>query len=317
MYEKRFALNRRPFPATPDTFYYYSSTTHEHALTQLLRAVSDDEGMMLVSGEPGTGKTLLGHCLLERLEANVTSALVTNSHFDDCTALLQAILYDLSLPYEGSGQLLRLRLTDFLLENCANGNRTVLVLDEAHHLRDKHLEELRLLGNLEAGQGKAFQVILLSQPSLLERLVHPDLAACSQRMATRIKLEPMRLEESIDYLLHHLRAAGGRPNAIIDEVALEIIAQGTHGVPRLLNQTAHQAFLLADRADMRKVDAEAALEALSILGLEQNHTGFGDDCSVNALDGAIDESKLVALVNPEALGDDSRETAGIHPRRPA
>lgn len=268
MYHQRFALSRRPFPATPDTSCYYPASAHEAALARLHRAIDDDEGLMLLSGAPGTGKTLLGQCLLEQLDQQITSAFITNTHFEDRTALLQAILYDLGLSYDGSCQALRLRLTDFLLANCAAGKRALLVLDEAHHLRPEHLEELRLLGNLEAGSGKAFQVILLALPAILETLQLPELTACSQRVVTRASVDALALDEAIDYLLHHLRIAGGRSETIIDDVALEILAQGALGIPRLLNHAGHQALKLTDQADLQKIDAEAALEALAVLGLD-------------------------------------------------
>src|SRR5262249_747879 len=109
----RFGLKHRPFRATPDSMFYYPATGHEHALAQLLRAVAEDEGLVLLAGAPGTGKTLLAHVLLERLGPDVSSAFLTNTHLPDRTSLLQAVLYDLSLAYEGrSEQELRIRLTD-------------------------------------------------------------------------------------------------------------------------------------------------------------------------------------------------------------
>src|SRR5262249_36551906 len=101
MYESHFGLRERPFRPTPDCGAYYPATSHERALTRLLQALADDEGIVLLTGEPGTGKTLLCHCLLERLGPDVASAFVTNSHLADRASLLQALLYDLSLPYEG------------------------------------------------------------------------------------------------------------------------------------------------------------------------------------------------------------------------
>src|SRR5262249_39251723 len=158
----------RPFRPTPDSTCYYPATCHERALHQLLQGLRDDEGIVVLTGEPGTGKTLLCHCLLERLGPDVTSVLLTNTHFRDRAALLQAILYDLSLPYEGrTEQEMRLALTDFLLSNYAAGRRTVLLADEAQHLTTEVLEELRLLANLESRQGKAVQVVLAAHPSLL------------------------------------------------------------------------------------------------------------------------------------------------------
>jgi len=269
MYETRFGLTRRPFPATPDDALYYPATGHEAALATLLRSIDDEEGMALLSGAPGTGKTLLGYCLSERLGPEMVSAFLPNSHLADRSALFQAFLYDLNLPYEeGSEQVLRLRLTDYLLKNCGADQRSILIVDEAQHLSVDLLEELRLLGNLEAGGKKAVQVILLAQPALLQKLADPQLASLHQRLMVRSQVEPLGVEEALDYLLHHLRQAGGSPETIIDEAGLEVLARGTRGVPRLLNQAGHQALLLAHAADLSIVDAEAALEALAHLGLE-------------------------------------------------
>lgn len=272
MYETRFGLQRRPFPAIADDAFYYPATGHEAALATLARAVHDEEGLALVCGDPGTGKTLLGYCLSERLANEAVCAFLPNSHLADRSALFQALLFDLKLPYEdGSEQVLRLRVTSYLLETSV-AKRTVLLIDEAHHLSLDLLEELRLLGNLEAAGKKALQAILLAQPVLMEKLACPELNALRQRLTTQVQLEPLGIDESVDYLLHHLRHAGGRPEQIIDEAGLEVLARGTKGIPRLLNQAGHQALLLADAAEANIVDAEAALEALSALGLElQEH----------------------------------------------
>ncbi len=269
MYETRFGLKRRPFPATPDNALYYPATGHEAALAMLITAIHDEDGIALLSGAPGTGKTLLGYCLSERLGESAVCAFLPNSHFADRCALFQALLYDLSLPYEDGGeQILRLRLTDYLLKNCMADKRSILIVDEAQHLSLDLLEELRLLGNLEAGGKKAVQVILLAQPALFQKLACVEMAPLRQRLRVRAEVGPFGLDEANDYLLHHLRQAGGCPEKIIDDAGLEVLARGTGGVPRLLNQAGHQALLLADAGDLRLVDAEAALEALAILGLE-------------------------------------------------
>src|SRR5262249_39251572 len=127
MVENRFGLRQRPFPVTPDSACYYPATSHEGALSRILRGLADNEGLMLLTGAPGTGKTLLCHRLLEQLGPDVTSAFLTNSHCATRADLLQAILYDLSLPYEGCReQELRLRLTEYLLTNYRAGKRAVL-----------------------------------------------------------------------------------------------------------------------------------------------------------------------------------------------
>jgi type II secretory pathway predicted ATPase ExeA len=269
MYETHFGLRRRPFRTTPDSECYYPATTHEQALATLLAALADDEGLCLVTGAPGTGKTMLCHRLLERLHPETTSIFLTNSHFGSRSGLLQAILFDLSLPYEAkSEQELRLALTEALLANYKAGRHTVLLVDEAQHLGADLLEELRLLGNLEARQGKALQVILLAQPRIWETLQQPELAALCQRLIVRVHLDPFPVHEAADYLVHQLRSAGGRADRILADEALELVARGTQGVPRLLNQAAQQALALTYRAGETMVDVEAALEALSWLGLD-------------------------------------------------
>jgi general secretion pathway protein A len=282
MYEERFGLKRRPFAPTPDTALYYPATVHETALAALLRGLAEDEGFVLLTGVPGAGKTLLGYILLDRLDGTAATAFLSNSHFADRSALLQAILYDLGLPHEAATeQLLRLRLTENLLKNCAEERRTLIVIDEAHHLTADLLEELRLLANLEAGGSKAVQFVLFAQPSILRTLQQPELSSLHQRIAVRPVLGNLEVEEACDYVLHQVRSAGGKPDKIFEDTALEVLARGTHGIPRCLNQAAHQALTLADDGELAKVDAEAALEALAQLGLASEEPGEADQAHPN------------------------------------
>ena len=266
----RFGLRHRPFPATPNPACYYPSDGHERALAQLLQSLADGEGVVVLAGGPGVGKTLLIHCLLERLGPETATAFLTNGHFHGPAGLLQSLLYDLSLPYEGRGeQEMRLTLTDHLLKHfAAEQKAVVLIVDEAQHLDADLLEELRMLANLEAPGGRAVQVVLVGQPSLLDTLRRPELAVLRQRIAVRAELSALALEEAADYLLHHLRSAGVRPEDLFADEAVELLARGAGGVPRLLNQSAHKALALAAEAEAELVDAEAALEALAALGLE-------------------------------------------------
>lgn len=305
-----FGLRQRPFPATPDPARYYPATSHERALARLLGGLGDGEGVVVLTGLPGTGKTLLCHCLLERLGSGVSIAFLTNSHVGDRAGLLQAILFDLSLPYEERGeQELRLALTDHLLRGYEAGRGTILIVDEAQHLTPDHLEELRLLGNLEARSGKALQVVLVGQPALLETLRRPELAALAQRLAVRAELEPLALQEAADYLLHHVRVAGGRPERLFADEALELLARQTGGVPRLLNQAAHQALNLAAEAGSAQVDAEAAVEALALLGLDVEVAEVSGSPVLAETDAGLEEERQAGA---EELGE-TEEPAGEEP----
>jgi type II secretory pathway predicted ATPase ExeA len=269
MYESHFGLRQRPFRSTPDLAAYYPANAHEDALHLLRQAVADDEPIALLYGEPGTGKTLVAGQLLERLGDGISRVFITNGHLQRRADLLQAILYDLGMPYEGRAeQELRLAVTERLLSDFAAGRRTVLVIDEAHHLPADLLEELRLLGNLETPNGRAVQTVLIAQPQILETLQRPDLRALSQRLTVRAELGRLTPEESADYVLHHLRVAGARPEALIDDEALTLIARGSGGIPRVINQIAHMALGLTCDAGAGRLDAEGVLEALSRLGIE-------------------------------------------------
>jgi type II secretory pathway predicted ATPase ExeA len=269
MYDTHFGLRRRPFRPTPDTDSYFPAATHETALHQLRRALDDDEGLALLTGEPGSGKTLLARKLLEGLDESVRVVLLTNSHVNRKGDLLQAILFDLGLPYQGlTEQVARLAVTDSCLDFYRDGGKTLVVVDEAHHLATDVLEELRLLSNLEGKDGKAVQVLLVALPVIEETLDEPVLAALRQRLTVRAALEPLTLEESADYLHHHVEAVGGNPDKFFGEDVLDILSHAGRGIPRILNQAAHVAFSLAAEAGQKQVDAEAAVEAVTRLGLD-------------------------------------------------
>jgi type II secretory pathway predicted ATPase ExeA len=269
MYESRFGLRRRPFRPIPDTDLYFPAATHEAALRQLARAIGDDEALVLLTGEPGTGKTLVVRKFLEAFDEDVRTVLLTNSHVARNGDLLQAILFDLGLPYQGlTEQVARLSVIDSCLEFYREGGKTLIVVDEAHHLHAEGLEELRLLSNLEGNGGKAVQVVLVALPEIEQTLGKAGLSALRQRLTVRAKLEPLDADESADYLRHQVRESGGKPDRIFGEDVLDILTHAANGNPRVLNQAAHAAFALADEAEQKQVDAEAAVEAITRLGLD-------------------------------------------------
>lgn len=269
MYETHFGLTSRPFRPTPDTAFYYPATTHEHALASLRRGLDDDEGVLLLTGALGTGKTLLAWRLLEELDESYRTVLLTNSYFAGRGDLHQAILFDLGLPYQAVvEQTARLMVMEACLNHFRTGGKTLIIVDEAHHLSPIVLEELRLLSNLEGKEGKAVQVLLVALPELERTLERTSLLALRQRLMTRVAIAPLELDESVDYLRHQIRVAGGNPDGLFGEDVLDILTQSANGVPRLLNQSAHLAFTMAKENGLDHVDAEAAIESVTQLGLD-------------------------------------------------
>jgi type II secretory pathway predicted ATPase ExeA len=274
--------------------------------------LAEGEGILLLLGGPGTGKTLLAHRLVDELGGSTTTAFLLHGCYATRFHLLQAVLYDLGLPHEaGDDCAARLALTDAFLRQFAAGKRTIVFIDEAHLLGVEALEELRLWGNLEGRSGKAVQVVLVGLPDLDETLSGPELAALRQRIAVRCRLEPLGLHEAADYLLHHLRRAGAVPEQLVSDEALEVLARGTRGVPRLLNQSAWLALQLAAENEA-SVDVEVALEALLQFGLEgETESGGGEsaeretDSEPEALDESEDGSetpRLFSARGPSAIG---------------
>ncbi len=265
----RWSSLRKAFATTPDRARVYPATVAEIALARLLAGLDDGESLLVATGLTGTGKTLLAYRLLEQVGPRRRSILLTNSHLGSRSALLQACLFDLELPHEGkSEQELRLTLTAHLLETLTKQGSVVLVVDEAHHLDDDLLEELRLVGNLEAGGQPALQVVLIGLEVLEERLADPGLAAIQQRVGTWTRLEPLDLAEAIDYVTHLLRTASLDALDIVPEEVRAEVAEAANGIPRRLNLILREALRIADEIEADVVDIEMVHEALSRLGLE-------------------------------------------------
>ena len=263
----RFGLGRRPFSPLPDTASYVPTATSEAALGALRGAFEAREPAALLEGAPGLGKTTVALKFLESLPDEVARIAVPSARFTQPSDLFQTLLFDLDAPYRGlSENELRLAVTDRLLKQLKVGP-TVVVLDEAQHLSDAILEELRLLGNLASRATQGLFVALVGLPKFRPRLAGADLAAFGQRLAVRASLEPLSHEESAEYLVGQLRAAKARKLGVLSDEARESLAAACGGVPRVLNQAAGLAFGLAEANGERAVDLEAALGALDQLGL--------------------------------------------------
>lgn len=270
-----FGMVRRPFRPAVDTASYFPAAAHEAAIAALAAAFARHESIVLLDGPTGVGKSLVARKWLESLPAEVPRAVVPNAHAAKPADLLQAILFDLGQPYEKlSEQELRLAVTGQLLD-AAGEFPTVLLIDEAQHLGPAALEELRLLGNVETRGGSAAFALLVAQPSLRDALARPAYETLAQRIGVRCAIEPFTPEESADYLRHQVRAAGGNPARVYDDSAVSLLAGACGGVARLLNQAAGLAVELAAGGEAELVDSEAAIEALSRLGLEAAEESAG------------------------------------------
>jgi MSHA biogenesis protein MshM len=246
MYLEHFGLQSLPFGITPDTGFYFDSPSHQEALNVLLVALRNGEGFLKVTGEVGTGKTLLCRRLLHLLDEEFVTAYIPNP-FLTATALRMALAEELGIQFArniGQHRLLKL-ITDRLVELNAAGKRVVLLLDEAQALPDESLEALRLLTNLETEKDKLLLVVLFGQPELDTRLAQTNFRQLRQRIIFAHQLRPLNASEAGAYLHHRLAIAGGTGRELFDTAALRVLTRASRGIPRLLNILSHKALMAA------------------------------------------------------------------------
>lgn len=232
----------------------FMSTRHQEGLAHLLYGINHGGGFVALTGEVGTGKTTLCHCLLQQLPENIDIALILYPKLD-AIELLAAICDELRIGYDKRQQTLKNlidALNQHLLSAHANGRRTVLVIDEAQNLSLEVLEQVRLLTNLETTKTKLLQIILVGQPELKDLLSRRGLRQLNQRITARYHLLPLSLAETRTYIRHRLMVCKGDPD-LFKESAINKIFQFSKGIPRVINIICHCALLGAYSSDARVI----------------------------------------------------------------
>lgn len=246
MYLEYFGLREFPFTITPDTQFFFPSDASQEALNTLLVAAKTGEGFIKITGEVGTGKSMLCRKLMGMLSADFKVAYVPNPYLDTDT-LFREIASELEAPVapeDSKHQVLR-AITDRLMAIHLEGKRALICLDEAQAMPIETMESLRLLTNLETEKRKLLQVIIFGQPELEDKLNHPSIRQLKQRIAFHYRLTPMVRDEVDYYIQHRLSIAGHTGGRLFSSGALWLLRQRTHCVPRLVNIIAHKALLSA------------------------------------------------------------------------
>ena len=262
IYLSHFGLREAPFGITPDTTFFYSCASSQEALNTLLVAVANGEGFIKITGEVGTGKTLLCRKFLATLDENWVSAYVPNPNLEPRTLLL-ALAEELGVRLDGALdqhhliKSLNLALLDFARQR----KRVIECLDETQAMPIDSLETLRLLTNLETEKRKLVQVILFGQPELDKRLAQPSIRQLRQRITFQHHMGILTDAETRYYLAHRLAVAGYSGDEVFVPGASKAIHRASRGVPRLVNILAHKALMLAYGEGTRKITARHIREA--------------------------------------------------------
>ncbi len=254
MYETFYGLREKPFNVTADPAFFFSSKKHKEAFSHLVFGIDQRKGIILITGEIGTGKTTLCRTLLNSIDKKTKTAFILNPNFSSLQ-LLQIIIEDFGLmPEKKSKVYLISELNKFLLHESTIGNNVALIIDESQNLNPRQLEQIRLLSNLETEKEKLLQIVLVGQPELQQKLALPQLRQLSQRIAVRYHIQPLAEDEIENYIIHRLSIAGSNGSLEFTKDAVAEISRFSSGTPRLINIICDRALLAGFVKEARKID---------------------------------------------------------------
>lgn len=264
MYYEFFGLHKPPFRITPDTESFFEGANRGPVLDALLYALHEGEGIIKVTGEVGSGKTMLCRVLLQRLGDHVDMVYLANPNVP-ASEILRAIAIELQLriPRDaGRVEILR-ALQAYLVSRHSKGHLVVLFVEESQAMPIETLEEIRLLTNLETGQHKLLQIILFGQPELDENLRQPSIRQLRERITHSFALAPLTRDEVAEYLSFRLRAAGYRGPALFSRATIDLIARASQGLTRRINIIADKALLAAFSENTHTVSTRHVRNAIA------------------------------------------------------
>ncbi|MBI1423969.1 MAG: AAA family ATPase [Gammaproteobacteria bacterium] len=252
MYQKFFGLKEIPFSLSPDTSYFFAYGHYANALNTLLIALRTGEGFIKVTGEVGTGKTLLCRKLMNTLGDKFQIVYIPNPQIS-AYGLQVAVAEELGLKITRYVHRLNKMITDRLLEIAQQGKRVVLCIDEAQAMPEETMESLRLLTNLETEKFKLLHVVMFGQPELNTLLDRQSVRQLKQRITFSYQLQPLEREGMDAYIMHRLVVAGYNGGMVFDYKALDKLLQASRGIPRLINILCHKALMVAYGQGQRAV----------------------------------------------------------------
>lgn len=246
MYLYHYGIKELPFTLTPNTNYFFGLPSHKEAIAVLVTALKTGEGFIKVTGEVGTGKTLICRKLLNELPQDFVTAYIPNP-FLNPAELRRSVANELnvSLTDNADQQEFTHRIQQQLIHIHQENKGVVLIIDEAQALPVESIEALRLMTNLETESRKLLQVVLFGQPELDEKLALPELRQLKQRITFSYTLRLMDADQVYQYVRHRMTVAGYRGAEIFNRKCCELMFKASKGTPRIVNVLCHKALMLA------------------------------------------------------------------------
>ena len=296
MYLEHFGLREAPFGITPHTEFFFAGANRGATLEALIYAITHDEGIVKVSGEVGSGKTMLCRMLLEKLPKQVETVYLANPSLSR-NEILHAIADELktSLP-EGRAHLLMRSLQDQLIDIYADGRQVVVMIDEAHAMPPETLEEIRLLSNLESNRHKLLHIVLFGQPELDERLLDKNMRQLKERITHNFALEPLLRSDIGNYLMFRIRAAGYKGPDLFTPSAIQLIARSSEGLTRRINILADKALLSAFSENKHQIDGKQIKAAIRDAQFNPMRDGSAKPKTWIAITAAVSIIAVLALM---------------------
>lgn len=264
VYKSIYKLEGRPFRLGPDPRFSFGHRSYDDAKSYIKYAISEGEGIVAITGAPGTGKTTLIASLISELDlSQVAVGVVTNVQLDS-ESLVDTVVDAFSLQAEDRANSMAAmsELKRFLRHQSEEGRRVILIVDEAQGLSAESLEELRLLSNLQHNTQLLLQVFLVGQEPLMDVVRAPGMEQLHQRLIAAARLKPLTLEETIDYITHRLRCVGWDDDPVLTEEVFSLVHKFSAGIPRRINLICHRLFLQAGLKDKHKLIGGDALHVI-------------------------------------------------------
>lgn len=297
MYDGFYNLSQKPFQLSTDPDFFFQSSVHKRALAYMQYGLTQGEGFVLVTGAPGTGKTMLVKSLIKNLNKDklLIGVMMTSQVGPEDTLRLIASTFGFQYLHNDKANLIS-SFEKFIIEKAREGRRLLLIVDEAQNLPKQSLEELRMFTNLDVNGSPVFQVFLVGQPELKHTIYATDMEQLKQRIVSTYHLEPLDVEETKEYILFRLKTAGWQNKPEFQTGIFAHIHKFSAGIPRRINTICDRLLLFGYLEELNMLDSDAVEKVISEVNEEMRlEGGDGKDGGTPVLGARYSDTEMASI----------------------